>query len=73
MKNLRVLSAKPLDEQERPKIEAVFTKKFVNQVSFSYEVNGKIIGGIKVVDGDTVYDGTLVGKLEKIRLLLKDN
>jgi len=71
MKTLRVLSSKPLSQESKEKIENLFRKKVEGQVDFAYEVDASIIGGIKVVDGSIVYDGSISGKLDQLKQSLK--
>lgn len=71
MKTLRVLSSKPLSKESKEKIENLFSKKVEGQAEFVYEVDASLIGGIKVIDGSIVYDGTLAGKLEQLKQSLK--
>ena len=71
MKTLRVLSSKPLSQESKEKIENLFRKKVESQVEFVYEIDAGVIGGIKVIDGSIVYDGTISGKLEQLRQSLR--
>ena len=71
MKTLRVLSSKPLAQESKEKIENLFRKKVEGQVEFVYEIDASVIGGIKVVDGSIVYDGSLAGKLEQLKQSLR--
>ena len=71
MKTLRVLSSKPLSNESRQKIENLFKKKLGEEAGFAYEVDSSLLGGIKVIDGSVVYDGSLAGKLEQLKQSLK--
>lgn len=70
MKTLRVVSAQPLSDESRKKIENSFKKK-MGEAQFAYEVDAALIGGIKVFDGSVVYDGSIQGKLEQIKHSLR--
>ncbi len=71
MKTLRVLSSKTLSAESRRDIEKLFKKKLGKDVEFTYEVDPSLLGGIKVIDGSVVYDGSLAGKLEQLKQSLK--
>ena len=71
MKTLRVLSCKPLSQESKEKIENLFRKKIDGEAEFAYEIDASVLGGIKVVDGSIVYDGSIAGKLEQIKQSLK--
>ena len=71
MKTLRFLSSKPLAQESKEKIENLFRKKIEGQLEFVYEIDPAVIGGIKVIDGSIVYDGSLAGKLEQLKQSLR--
>lgn len=71
MKTLRVLSSKPLSDESKQKIESVFCKKIDGELSFVYQTDESLLGGVKVIDGSIVYDGTLAGKLQQLRQSLR--
>lgn len=62
-----VFSAKPLSEEEKAAVAAVFAKRsgkaklLINNV-----VDKDVIGGLRVRIGDTVYDGTVANQLLRI-------
>lgn len=71
MKTLRVLSSKPLADDSKRQIENLFKKKIGEDAEFAYEIDESLLGGIKVIDGSVVYDGSLAGKLQQLKQSLK--
>ncbi|KAI4452942.1 atp synthase subunit alpha mitochondrial [Holotrichia oblita] len=68
MKNIKVFSASALDAQNRKKIEASFAKKHVGEeLSFSYEIDVKLIGGVLIIDGADYYDASVKGQLSALK------
>lgn len=63
----RVTSARPLDENERRELEADIARRTGGQVEASYQVDKSLIGGVVVQAGSTVYDGSVRGRLDRLR------
>lgn len=62
-----VYSAVPLSEEESDNLSKVFAKKLnKNKLILTNVVDTSVIGGVKLRIGNTIYDGTLRGKLERI-------
>ncbi|MFC4402871.1 F0F1 ATP synthase subunit delta [Gracilibacillus xinjiangensis] len=62
-----VYSTRPLTEPEKQEIEATFTKKLnVKAIKITNQVDPSVIGGVKIKIGNTVYDGTIKGKLDRL-------
>lgn len=71
-KQATVYSVRPLTDVEKQSIEATFVKKLnVQALNITNEVDPTIIGGVKVKIGNTVYDGTLKGKLNRLERQIK--
>lgn len=65
---IRVITASPLSEQEKRKIEKVFADKHKGEsVSFRYESDSSVIGGLLIIDGDDFYDATLRRQLGNLK------
>lgn len=62
-----VTSARPLDESERRELEAEIAKLTGNKVEAQYAVDKSLIGGVVVQAGSTVYDGSVRGRLDRLR------
>lgn len=64
---IRVISAAKLDSESKIKIEKVFVAKHPgDEVKFSHEVNPELIGGVMIIDGGNIYDGSVKGMLANI-------
>lgn len=64
---IKVISALPLSDKDRMKIEKVFNKKYPDAShEYAYSIDEKIIGGILVIAGDKYYDGSINGQLCKL-------
>lgn len=71
-KQATVYSVRPLTDVEKQSIEATFVKKLnIQALNITNEVDPTIIGGVKVKIGNTVYDGTLKGKLNRLERQIK--
>lgn len=66
----RVQSARPLTEAQIEAIAAVLERRTGKKVRLTPDVRPDLIGGVRVVMGDRVLDGTLSGQLERLALEL---
>lgn len=67
-KEALVYSTRLLTEDEKTAISEVFSKKVnANKLHIENIVDDSILGGVKIRIGNTIFDGTLSGKLERIR------
>ncbi len=65
---IRIVSAAKLTAADKKKIESFFAAKHKNAaVSFSYETDPSLLGGVKIIDGDNYYDGSLKAQLLNIK------
>lgn len=63
-----VYSARKLSEETLRELEAVFAKRFGKQeMHLENVVDPSVIGGVKVRVGNTIYDGSLSGKLNRMK------
>lgn len=62
-----VISARPLDAKFKDSIEKMLASKTGKQVEAVFDVEPSLIGGIKVVYGNYVLDGSVKGSLERLR------
>lgn len=65
-----VITSKPLSEEEVQKIASQFGALLGKTVRVTAEVDPELLGGIKVKIGDTLYDGSLKSKLERLEKTL---
>ena len=61
-----VETAAPLSNSLRQQVASRLTQLLGREVVLSAEVNPDLLGGIVVRVGDTVYDGSLAGKLKSM-------
>jgi len=71
--NMKIVSAIPLNEQQINEIMSKYVK--INNIAYAKvetAIEKELIGGVKVIVGDSVIDGSVKGKLESLRKLLVD-
>jgi len=61
-----VTSAKPLSDDEKEKLAAAFGKILGKTVRLETKVDPSLLGGLTVRIGDTLFDGSLKGKLARL-------
>ncbi|WP_208590739.1 F0F1 ATP synthase subunit delta [Gracilibacillus suaedae] len=67
VKEATVYSVRALSDAEKEEIENVFTKKLnVKALKINNHVDPSVIGGVKIKVGNTVYDGSVKGKLDRL-------
>lgn len=63
-----VYSVKPLEEKELSALSEVFAKKAgVFSLRIRNEIDPELIGGVKIRIGNRIYDGSISGKLARIK------
>lgn len=67
---VRVISARPLNVDDRAQLEAQIAKLASAQVRTSYAEDASLLGGAVVEIGSTVYDGSLRAQLQKLKQTL---
>lgn len=65
--NVKVTSAKPLEEHLREKMKNTLENKFKAKVLIDYSLDEDLIGGAIIRTDDWVMDGSIRGKLERLR------
>jgi F-type H+-transporting ATPase subunit delta len=63
----KVISARKLDEQERRDLEKQIAALTGGTVEAQFEVDHGLLGGAVVQVGSTVYDGSVRGRLDRLR------
>jgi len=63
---VEVISAYPLDDQERNRISGTMEQRFGKKVSISTRIDKSLIGGSIIRAGDTVIDASVKGSLNKL-------
>ena len=62
-----VITARPLPEQERNSLEGQVAKLAGTRVKATFREDGSLIGGAIVRIGSTIYDGSVRGRLERLK------
>ncbi|WP_240376160.1 F0F1 ATP synthase subunit delta [Bacillus piscicola] len=63
-----VYTVKPLTDSEKSMISETFAKKIgKNTLHITNEIDPSLIGGMKIHIGDTIFDGSVEGQLERLR------
>lgn len=65
-----VYSAFPIEEAQVPEVLAALERRFGRKLKASVQVDPSLIGGIRVVVGDEVYDGSVKARLEQMKVAL---
>ncbi len=63
----RVSAAVPLTEQQRARLGATLARIYGHAVQLEVEVDPEVVGGIRVVVGEEVVDGTIASRLDDAR------
>ncbi|WP_239615795.1 F0F1 ATP synthase subunit delta [Cohnella mopanensis] len=61
-----VISSQPLNEEEKTKLAQKFGTLVGKTIRVTNTVDPELLGGLTVRIGDTLYDGSLKGKLERL-------
>ncbi len=69
--DVKVVTTAPLDEAQLNSLKQKFGNKYnASSVKITEIVDQSIIGGIKVIIGDKVYDGSIKGRIESLTELV---
>ena len=66
MLEVEVVSAQPLSAEQEESIRAALANRYQREVTMSSRVDEQLLGGAVVRAGDTVIDGSVRGKLDKL-------
>ena len=69
---VRVVSAKALNEDQSQRMSQALAQRFDREISLHNEVDESLVGGAIIYAGDTVIDGTVRGRLQKLAMNLTD-
>ena len=67
-----VYSTIPLSKEEISKLEKAIKAKLSQDVELVNKIDESLIGGVKIAISDHVFDGSIKGKLESLKLNLKE-
>jgi len=62
-----VYSAAPLSDDQQQRLIKALSKRTGKDISLNIEVDESLLGGAKIYCGDLVIDGTLGGKVERLK------
>jgi F-type H+-transporting ATPase subunit delta len=62
-----VVTARPLEEQERAQLQGQVAELAGNRVNATFREDKSLIGGAIVRIGSTIYDGSVRGRLERLK------
>ncbi len=69
--DMKVVTVAPLEESQLKSLKEKFGKKYSsNEVKITEIIDPSIIGGIKVIIGDKVYDGSIKGRIQTLNELV---
>jgi F-type H+-transporting ATPase subunit delta len=72
--NMTVVSAMPLEGYQLEKIRDKYKKTYnASAINLQTRLDSSLIGGIKIVIGDTVIDGTMRRRLEDLKKEILEN
>ena len=66
----RIESAFPIEADQLPGVVAALEKRFARKLNASVDVKPELIGGIRVVVGDEVFDTSVKARLEQMKAAL---
>jgi F-type H+-transporting ATPase subunit delta len=64
---IEIISARPLDASERTALEAEAVRLAGGRIEARYREDASVLGGAVVRIGSTVYDGSLRGRLDRLK------
>lgn len=67
-----VYSTYSLSQEEQDSVAAEFSQLTSRKIRVTNVVDKSLLGGLKVIIGDTLYDGSLAGKLERLEKSFND-
>ncbi len=68
---VRVVSARPLDEDQAERMKAALASRFNCAIDLESEIDASVLGGAVIYAGDQVIDGSLRGRLSKLSSALQ--
>lgn len=70
---LRIYSPYWLDKTVLDKVERIFTTKTGKKVKYENMIDKNLIGGMKILFGNQVYDYSIKGKIDQIKWNIENN
>lgn len=64
---IKIIVAKPIEEEQIGQIIEKYKKMYdVNTIQYEIEIDENLLGGIKIVVGNTIYDGSVATQLKQM-------
>ncbi|HEY0796620.1 MAG TPA: ATP synthase F1 subunit delta [Acidisarcina sp.] len=73
VQEVEVVSARKLEEAERQELEGHVAELAGSRIHANFEEDGTLLGGAVIKIGSTVYDGSVRGRLDRLREQLVSN
>lgn len=70
-KSAFVTSAVALTASEKKQLEEVLSGSVPGPITYSYQVDADVLGGVKVEVGDLILDSTVASQLKKVKTILE--
>ncbi|MGA3134877.1 MAG: ATP synthase F1 subunit delta [Terracidiphilus sp.] len=70
IRQAEIVTARELNEQERGALAAEIGKLAGSRIEASFKLDASILGGTVVRIGSTVYDGSMRGRLERLKAVI---
>ena len=65
--NIKITTASKIDDEQTKKIVETFKKMYkVNTINYELEIDEELLGGVKVMVGNKVYDGSVSTQLKNM-------
>jgi F-type H+-transporting ATPase subunit delta len=65
-----IQSAFPIEPQQLPEVVAALEKRFARKLNATVRIDPSLIGGIRAVVGDEVFDASVQSRLEQMKVAL---
>jgi F-type H+-transporting ATPase subunit delta len=65
-----IQSAFPIEPQQLPEVVAALEKRFARKLNATVQIDPSLIGGIRAVVGDEVFDASVQSRLEQMKVAL---
>ncbi len=65
--DVEIISAYPLTDAQADNLKSALNRKYEREINLSSSVDAQLMGGAIIRAGDNVIDGSIRGKLDKLR------
>lgn len=71
-RSARIDSAAPLSPEVEANVKATLTRRYGAGLTYSFQTNPALLGGMRIRVGSDVYDGTVSGRLRQLEDSLRE-